>query len=167
MTGRTTGVLTACSLVLAGVVAAQAWYLWGASDPTPSAARPVVVGDIAARSAVETAAQDAAAIFTVSWKDYDAHLDRAAGLMTDSFARAYRTTAAPVRERVVSARTRTTTKVAAAGVVRASPDEVQALLFLDQRVVAGSGAPTYNARRALVTMVRTDRGWLVGNVQTG
>ena len=53
------------------------------------------------------------------------------------------------------------------GVVRASPDEVQALLFLDQRVVAGGGAPSYNARRALVTMVRTDRGWLVGNVQTG
>jgi hypothetical protein len=52
-------------------------------------------------------------------------------------------------------------------VVRASPDEVQALLFLDQRVVAGSGDPSYNARRALVTMVRTDRGWLVGNVQTG
>ena len=90
--------LTACALVLAAVVAGEAWYLWGASDPTPSAARPVVVGDIAARSAVETAAQDAAAIFTVSWKDYDAHLDRAAGLMTDSFARAYRTTAAPVRE---------------------------------------------------------------------
>jgi hypothetical protein len=44
---------------------------------------------------------------------------------------------------------------------------VQALLFLDQRVVAGTGRPSYNARRALVTMVRTDRGWLVGNVQTG
>jgi Mce-associated membrane protein len=167
MSRRTTGVLAVCSLVLAGVVAAEAWFLWGVSDPTPSTARPVVIGDIAARSAVETAAQDAAAIFTVSWKDYDAHLDRAAALMTDSFAQAYRTTAAPVRERVVSSRTRTTTKVATAGVVRASPDEVQALLFLDQRVVAGHGAPSYNARRALVTMVRTDRGWLVGNVQTG
>jgi len=167
MTARTTGVLAGCALVLATVVAGEAWYLWGASDPTSTAARPVVIGDIAARSAVETAAQDAAAIFTVSWKDYDAHLDRAAGLMTDSFAATYRTTAAPVRARVVSSRTRTTTRVAAAGVVRASPDEVQALLFLDQLVVAGSGDPSYNARRALVTMVRTDRGWLVGNVQTG
>ena len=164
---RTTGLLAVCSLVLAGVVVGEAWYVWGVSDPAPSAARPVVIGDIASRSAVEAAAQDAAAIFSVSWQDYDAHLDRAAGLMTDSFAAAYRSTAAPVRARVVSSRTRTTTRVAAAGVVRASPDEVQALLFLDQRVVAGSGAPSYNARRALVTMVRTDRGWLVGNVQTG
>ncbi len=167
MRARTRGVLAVCSLVLVGVVAAEAWYVWGTSDPTPSAARPVVIGDVAASSAVETAAQDAAAIFTVSWQDYDAHLDRAAGLMTDSFARAYRATAAPVRQRVVSSRTRTTTKVAASGVVRASPDEVQALLFLDQRVVTSGGAPSYNARRALVTMVRTDRGWLVGNVQTG
>jgi hypothetical protein len=56
--------------------------------------------------------------------------------------------------------------VASAGVVRASPDRVQALLFLDQRVVVG-GPASFTARRALVTMVRTDRGWLVGNVQTG
>ncbi len=166
-TGRTTAVLVVAVLVLAAVLAGEAWYVWGVSDPTPTAARPVVIGDVASRSAVETAAQDAAAIFTVSWKTYDSHLDRAAALMTDSFAAAYRTTAAPVRARVVSARARTTTRVAAAGVVRASPDEVQALLFLDQRVVAGGGAPSYNARRALVTMVRTDRGWLVGNVQTG
>ncbi len=166
MTSRTTGLLGACALVLATVVAGEAWYLWGVSGPTPSAARPVVTGDIAARSAVETAAQDAATIFTTSWKTYDAHLDRATGLMTDAFAATYRKGAAPVRARVVAAHTRTTTRVASAGVVSASPDQVVALLFLDQRVVAG-GTPTYNARRALVTMVRTDRGWLVGNVQTG
>jgi Mce-associated membrane protein len=167
MTSRTTAVLAASSLVLATLVAGEAWYLWGVSEPTPSATRPVVISDIEAQSVVETAAQDAAAIFTVSWQDYDGHLDRATALMTDEFGAAYRTTAAPVRARVVSSRTRTTTRVASSGVVRASPDQVQALLFLDQRVVAGTGPPSYNARRALVTMVRTDRGWLVGNVQTG
>ena len=167
MTGRATGVLGACALLLGTVVAGEAWYLWGVSGPTPTATRPVVTGDIGARSAVETAAQDAATIFTTSWKTYDAHLDRASRLMTDTFAAAYRRTASPVREHVVSTHTRTTTRVASAGVVRASADEVVALLFLDQRVVAGGGAPTFNARRALVTMVRTDRGWLVGNVQTG
>jgi Mce-associated membrane protein len=164
---RTTGVLGACALLLATVVAGEAWYLWGVSDPTPTAARPVVTGDIAARSAVETAAQDAAAIFTTSWKTYDADLDRVAGLMTDPFAATYRRAAQPVRAQVLAAHTRTSTRVASAGVVRATPDEVVALVFLDQRVTAGSGAPTFNARRALVTMVHTDRGWLVGNVQTG
>lgn len=167
MTNRATGVLAVCALGLGAVLAGEAWYLWGVSDPTPSAARPVVTSDLGARSVVETAAHDAAAIFTVSWKDYDEHLDRAAGLMTESFAASYRTTASPVRERVLLSRTRTTTRVASAGVVRAAPDQVQALLFLDQRVVARGGTPSYTARRALVTMVRTDRGWLVGNVQTG
>jgi Mce-associated membrane protein len=167
MNGRAVAVLAACALLLAAVVGGEAWYLWGVSGPTVSSARPVVIGDIEARSAAETAAQDAAAIFTVSWQDYDDHLDRATALMTDGFATAYRATAAPVRDRVVSSRTRTTTRVASSGVVRASPDQVQVLLFLDQRVVAGSAPPSYNARRALVTMVRTDRGWLVGNVQTG
>jgi len=39
-------------------------------------------------------------------------------------------------------------------------------LFLDQRTSAHGGPPSYAARRALVTMVRTDAGWLVDNVQT-
>jgi Mce-associated membrane protein len=165
--GRTTAVLVACAFVLAAVVVGEAWYLWGVPAPSASAARPVVMGDIEARSVAETAAQDAAAIFTTSWQDYDEHLDRATGLMTDAFGTAYRSTAAPVRARVVSSRTRTSTRVASSGVVRATPDQVQVLLFLDQRVVAGTGPPSYNARRVLVTMERTDRGWLVGNVQTG
>ena len=167
MTGRTTVVLGCCALLLAAVLAGEAWYLWGVSDPTPSASRPVTIGDIEAQSAVEAAAQDAATIFTQSWKDYDGHVDRATALMTPAFAQAYRRTAQPVKARVVSSHTATTTRVASSGVVRASPDQVQALLFLDQRVVAGQGPPSYNARRALVTMVRTDHGWLVGNVQTG
>ena len=50
--------------------------------------------------------------------------------------------------------------------MRATSDEVLALLFLDQRTTAGGGPPSYTARRALVTMVHTDRGWLVANVQT-
>jgi Mce-associated membrane protein len=167
VTSRTTTALTVCSLLLATGVAGEAWYLWGVSPPTPSAQRPVVVGDIDARSAVETAAQDAAAIFTVSWKSYDAHVEQATALMTDRFAAAYRTSAAPVKAQVVSAQTRTTTRVAGSGVVRATHDQVLALLFLDQRVTSSGGPASYNARSALVTMVRTDHGWLVDNVQTG
>jgi Mce-associated membrane protein len=167
VTSRTTTVLTVCALLLATAVSGEAWYLWGVSAPTPSAQRPVVVGDIDARSVVETAAQDAAAIFTVSWKSYDAHVAQAARLMTERFAAAYRTSAEPVKTGIVSSQTRTTTRVAAAGVVRATDDQVLALLFLDQRVTSAGAPASYNARSALVTMVRTDHGWLVDNVQTG
>ncbi|MBO0844795.1 MAG: hypothetical protein J2P22_05200 [Nocardioides sp.] len=166
MTRRTTGWLGVVALALAAVVAGEAWYLWGMSGPTPTAQRPVVIGDIDAQTVVDTAAQDAAAIFTTSWRTYDDHLAQVRTLMTPPMAARYRTTAAPVKARVVAARATTTTRVAASGVVRASPERVQALVFLDQRTTEGDGPPSYTARRALVTMVPTDRGWLVDNVQT-
>jgi Mce-associated membrane protein len=166
VSGRWTGALAAALLIPATVLAGEAWYLWGAPQPTASAARPVGIGDIDAHTAVETAALDAAQIFTTSWRSYDAHLARVSGLMTSSFAVQYRSSAAPVRARMVTARASTSTKVAASGVVSATADRVVALLFLDQRTTSGGDPPTYDARRALVTMVRSDQGWLVSNVQT-
>jgi Mce-associated membrane protein len=166
VTGRLTGVLVAALLVPAAALAGEAWYLWGAAAPTASADRPVVLGDIDAHTAVEAAALDAAQIFTTSWRSYDAHLSRVSGLMTEGFAAQYRSSSAPVRARMVAARTRTSTKVAASGLVRAEPNRVLALLFLDQRTISGGDPPSYDARRALVTMVHTGRGWLVANVQT-
>jgi Mce-associated membrane protein len=163
---RATGVLSTVLLVLAAVLGAEAWYLWGVSGPAVSAQRPVVTGDIAARAAVEAAGEDLSQIFTNSWRNYDGHIAHATALMTDGFATRYRAGAGPVRESVVSSRTRTTTRVAAAGVVRAAPDQVEALVFLDQATTTRGGPPSYADRRALVTMVHTDRGWLVGNVQT-
>jgi Mce-associated membrane protein len=163
---RTTVALDACALVLAAAVGGETWYLWGTSSPTPSPQRPVVVGDIDAQSAVDTAATDAAAIFSTSWRRYDAHLTEVTALMTTDMAARYRTTAGPVRSRVVASRTSTTTRVAASGVVRATSEEVLALLFLDQRTTTDGGTPAYAARRALVTMAHTDSGWLVANVQT-
>jgi Mce-associated membrane protein len=166
VTGPTTRVLGSVALVLAAVVAAEAWYLWGASTPEPSAARPVTSGDLVASTAVAAAAQDTARIFTTSWQHYDAHAAAVAPLMTAAMAGRYRASATPVRARVLAAHTTTTTRVAGSGVVRATPDQVLALVFLDQRVKSAGSPATYTARRALVTMVRGDRGWVVDNVQT-
>ncbi len=166
MTRRTTIALGSGVLLLGAVIAAETTYLWGTSAPTPSAARPVVVGDIDAQAAVDAAATDTAAIFTTSWRTYDDHLSRVTSLMTGDMAERYRSQAARVRAQEAVDKTATKTRVAAQGVVRATPDEVLALLFLDQRTVAGGGEPSYTSRRALVTMVHTGRGWLVANVQT-
>jgi Mce-associated membrane protein len=163
---RTTGVLAVVALLLAAVVAGEAWYLWGTSDPTPTAERPVVIGDVDAQTAVETAAQDAAVIFTTSWRTFDAHVARVTSLMTPAMAERYRVSAVPVKERMVAAKARTSTRFAGSGVARASADQVLALVFLDQRTTEGGAAPAYTARRAMLTMVRGDGGWLVDNVQT-
>ncbi len=166
MTRRTTVALATCAVVLATSVGGEAWYLWGTSPPSPSSRRPVVIGDIDAQSAVVVAATDAATIFSTPAHGYDAHVARATSLMTTPMAGRYRGTAAKVRAQVVGAGTTTTTRVAASGVVSATGDQVQALLFLDQRTTTPGGPPSYDSRRALVTMVRSDRGWLVDNVQT-
>lgn len=166
MRRRTTDLLAVAVLVLAAVLAGEAWYLWGTSDPTSTSGRPVVIGDVGAQTAVETAAQDAALIFTTSWRTYDRHLARVTSLMTSEMADRYQATATRVKGRTVAARAVTATKVSGSGVVRADRDRVQALVFLDQRTRQDGGAPSFTARRALVTMVRGDGGWLVDNVQT-
>jgi Mce-associated membrane protein len=67
---------------------------------------------------------------------------------------------------MVADRSRTSTKVTASGVVRATTERVLALLFLDQRTTARGRRPSYDAWRALLTMVQTHRGWRAADVQT-
>jgi len=43
---------------------------------------------------------------------------------------------------------------------------VQALVFLNQYVSKDGGDTTYTPYRALVTVVHTDRGWLVSGLDT-
>ena len=57
-------------------------------------------------------------------------------------------------------------RVVAQGVVHATRTEVQALLFLNQYVSKDGGDTTYTPYRALVTVVHTDRGWLVSDLDT-
>ncbi len=71
-----------------------------------------------------------------------------------------------MKQRTVASRAVTSTRVAGSGVVQAGSDEVQALVLLDQRTSQDDGVPSFTARRALVTMVPSDGGWLVDNVQT-
>ena len=163
---RRTLALAAAIVVLLGIGIAEILYLNQDATATVSADRPVVTGELSHRAAVDAAATDVAAIFSTPWRHYDAHLVRVTTLMTRDMASRYRRTSGPVRDHVVSSRTDTTTRVAASGVVRASDDEVLDLLFLDQRTSTRGVPPAYAARRALVTMVRTDAGWLVDNVQT-
>ena len=54
-------------------------------------------------------------------------------------------------------------------VVQASPEQVQALLFLNQyveKIEDGEPRTSYAQYRALVTVVHTDHGWLVSDIET-
>jgi Mce-associated membrane protein len=158
--------LVVALVVLVGVAAGEAWYLWADHDPAVSADRPVVTGEITHRAAVEAAAQAADEIVSTSWRDYDQQVDDAAAMMTDEFAQTYRQTAGDVEQQIVAAHKTVQVQVAGTGVVRASPEQVQALVFLNQYVSARGQKTSFTPYRALVTVVHTDNGWLVSDIQT-
>jgi Mce-associated membrane protein len=163
---RTTLVLVIAIVILVGVAAAEGWFLWLRKDPVVSADRPVVTSEVAHRSAVEAASQAADEIVSTSYKNYDEQVDQAVGKMTDGFAAKYRQTAEDVRDQFVDAKKEVQVEVAAASVVRADESQVQALLFLNQYVTTNGKHTAYTPYRALVTVVNTDQGWLVSDIET-
>lgn len=163
---RTTVVLVVVLVLLAAVAAGESWYLWLRPDPTVSASRPVVTGQLAYQAAVEAASSDTEEILSTSYKNYDDQVTQATSKMTDSFAKEYRQTVGDIRGKFVADKTVLTVKVAAAGVVRASSTQVQALLFLNQYVQKKGEKTTATPYRALVTVVHTEHGWLVSDLET-
>jgi Mce-associated membrane protein len=163
---RTTLLLVVAIVLLVGVAALEGWYLWLRESPNVSSARPVVTGEVAHRSAVDAASDAADEIVSTSYKNYDEQVDQAVGKMTDGFASRYRQTAEDVRPEFVDAKKEVQVEVAAAGVVRADDNQVQALLFLNQYVTTDGKDTAYTPYRALVTVVDTEQGWLVSDIET-
>ena len=166
---RTTAGLVAAIVLLLLVGAGEVLYL--VHDPTPavSAERPVVTGDLTHRAAVEAAARSTEQILSTSYQDYDKQVEQATEQMTGSFAKQYQATAQGIRSRFIAQKTQLQVKAVAQGVVQASPSQVQALLFLNQyvqKVDHGKSSTSYAQYRALVTVVHTDHGWLVSDLQT-
>lgn len=166
--GLTIG-LSVAVVLLTVVGAIEVLLLARDDDPTVSASRPVVVGDATRAEAVRTAAQSTEEILSTSFEDYDEQVEQATAKMTETFAAEYRETSDGIRDRFLDQRTKLQVKAVGQSVVQASPEQVQALLFLDQYVEKREkGQPTtdFAQYRALVTVVRTDQGWLVSDIET-
>ncbi|MGH3334812.1 MAG: hypothetical protein ACRDOZ_03260, partial [Nocardioides sp.] len=103
---------------------------------------------------------------STSYKNYDEQVDQAVSKMDDEFADQYRQTAEDVRQEFLDAKKEVQVEVAAAGVVRASDNEVEALLFLNQYVTTDGKDTSYTPYRAMVTVVETEQGWLVSDIET-
>ena len=164
---RATTILVGLVAVLALV--AGGLFAWDASrddEPAKPSTQPVVIGSDDATAGVDAAAKAAETILTRSYQDYDEQLDAATALMTDGFAKEFRQTAGEVEEEFVAAKTDQQARVVAQGVVHATRTEVQALIFLNQYVSKDAGDTTYTPYRLLVTVLHTDSGWLVSDLDT-
>ncbi|MGB0098749.1 MAG: hypothetical protein WBP61_00580 [Nocardioides sp.] len=166
---RTTIALAVAIVVLLGIGIAEVSYLLRDETETVSAERPVVTGEVSHRAAVDAAARSTEEILSTSFEDYDEQAEQARATMTDAFAEDYQQTSDDIRERFIDQRTRLQVKAVGQSVVQASPEQVQALLFLDQYVEKredGKPVTDFAQYRALVTVVRTDQGWLVSDIET-
>lgn len=164
--GRARPVLMAVVGVLLAALAAEAWLLLTSSAPRPSAEDPVVTGPVETAAAVRSAASSTHAILSFGFEDLEAQLDDAARRMTPAFAATFRARVSAGEQELVTQRATQEARVVDAGVVRASADEVTALVFLDRVVaVAGEGTTT-RPERVLVTVVRRDGVWLVSDIRT-
>lgn len=162
---RRTAVLVAVIVLLAGVAAAEGWYLWGSDDPVVSAERPVVIGQVSVASAVDVAAKSAAQASSWSYESFDEDLEADLALMTDEFAEEFRETKEATRAKVMSQKLAVTTEIAMQGVVRASPEQVEALVYLNQSTTKADQPLEVRQYTVLVTVLRTDSGWLVSDLE--
>lgn len=171
------GVVLVASLVLSGIgIVGAVWP----SDETSvevtdgqiaiAEGRPVLASDVAWDAAVGAAAEAAESIVSVNWEEYDAEIETNVELMTADFEEQYRETKQDSKQGILDGQVEVVASVAAQGVVRANRTEVQALLFLDQFVTREDPeqgtSQLLTPYKVLVTMVHTDQGWLVDDMQT-
>ena len=120
-----------------------------------------------ARSAAQVvAAESMETILSYDHAHYDKGVAAAKTLMTGEFARKYSDTVATVRPRVLETESVVQAEVVASSVVSAEPDEVKALLFVNQTTTGKQvQEPRVDLNRVVVTLVRGDDGaWLVSDV---
>lgn len=175
---RVTGVLLVAVVLLTAATLGMAGYLWLSDDEKAVATaatdgaiavpedRPILIPWADAQAAASAAAETATAALSTSWKTFDDQLDETLATMTPSFAEEFRATKEDTRAGVVETKTEVTARVVAQSVVRANTSEVQALLFLDQYTTKNGKGTTLSPYRVLVTLVNTDGGWLVSDLET-
>jgi Mce-associated membrane protein len=159
------------SLVVVLALVAGGLFAWdglredGTADATTSK-QPVLLGSDDATAGVDAAAQAAATILTRNYQHYDEQIDDATALMTDGFAKRFREKADEVEPGFVESKIDQQVRVVAQGVAHATRTEVQALLFMNYYVSKDAGDTVYTPYRVLVTVLHTDRGWLVSDIDT-
>lgn len=163
---RATVVLVLAIVLLVALAGVQASYLWGPleDDPTVSASRPVLLSTAGERSAADTAAKAAAAFTARSYQTYDDQVDAAAAMMTTGFAEEFRRTTDDAKAKFVEAEAEVTADVVAQGVMTASDEQVEVLIFLNQFTTKKDTESVLTPFRLKVTLIDAEQGWLVSDV---
>ncbi len=138
-------------LVLA-FVALSAW----------SAERSSSARQDASRESVAAAEAAARAIFSYDHKGFDAAISNGRAFTTGDFTKEYEQTTSALKPAVMSEQAVVRAEVSAAGVVTASAERVEILLYVNQyRKNVNIQGEKVDQNRIVLTMVHTAEGWKV------
>jgi Mce-associated membrane protein len=153
MRRRSILVLAALTLVALGV-AGFAWQQRKSSVDAASAGR-------ACAAAASAAAQ---AIFSYDYRSFDSGVAAAKSWTTGEFAKEYGQTTAALKATAVREQAVVQAQVSAVGVLQASTDTVELLVYLDQyRRNTNISGEKVDQNRVLLTMVRLGHSWRVSH----
>lgn len=172
----TTLALAAVIVVLALASLGGGAFLLLREEPAPSAAGGgstapddsdlLTISPADARSLAQQAGQATYDLVARSWQEYDAQVEAATALLTPEFAEEFRATTDDAKPDFVRNRTEVQVSVVSQGVVSADDTQAQVLVFLNSLSTKDGEDAVYTPFRALVTMERTDDGWLVADLET-
>lgn len=150
--------LAGLGLLAAGLVAATVW-MWVAGDDG---------GDDSAARAAQVAAERAVVpVLSYDYETLDEDQKAAQALMTGSYRTEYDKLFAVLEENAPETQTRVTASVVASGIVRASADRVQVLVFVDRPTTNKlSAEPVVYKDQVTLSMQLVDGTWLVDDMVT-
>jgi Mce-associated membrane protein len=156
--GVPTWLLAGLGIVAAGLVAAVAWTWTAGGDGD---------GGSAARAAQVAAERAVVPVLSYDYQHLDADQEAATALMTGKYKSEYDKLFAVLEENAPQTQTKVTADVIASGIVRASDDRVQVLVFVDRPTTNKlSAEPVVYKDQVTLSMQRVDGEWLVDDLVT-
>ena len=156
--GVPTWLLAGLGVLAAGLLVATAW-MWTSADPAEAGS--------AARDAQVAAERAVVPVLSYDYEHLDADQDAATALMTGSYKREYDKLFAVLQDNAPQTRTKVTADVISSGIVRASDDRVQVLVFVDRPTTNKlSAEPVVYKDQVTLSMQLVDGVWLVDDLIT-
>ncbi|WP_238005560.1 hypothetical protein KZZ52_42450 [Dactylosporangium sp. AC04546] len=135
-------------------VAGAGWYQHGQARQR----------DVAVRQSLAAATAAAQAIFSYDYRSFDTSVANGRAFVTGQFADEYAKTTLALKPQAVSEQAIVRAAVSASGVVTASPQRVELLLYLNQyRRNTNVTGEKVDQNRVVLTMVPVQGAWLVSH----
>lgn len=144
-------------VVVLGVVVAGLWWFDHRNSQT----------EAARIAAPQTAREQVVTVLSYDFRSIEEDLQRARGALTEQYGAQFVAEANKITVPAAGAQSMIThADVVASSVVRADPDEVVVLVFLNQRTHSSQAeAVQLSAHRVVLTMTRFEDRWLISDLE--